>query len=53
MLELLQFPYELGRTYDLTFDSKIFLDIVSRIEAKIYDKSFNFNTAKMDGIDGL
>jgi len=50
MLELLKFPYEVGRTYDVVLDIPSFINIVTRIETKIYDKSFSSNASKIEGI---
>jgi len=49
MLELLKLPYETGRNYDVTLDLNTFYDMASRIETKIYDKSFSSFSAKRDG----
>jgi len=48
MLELLKFPYEVGRTYDAVLDLPTFLGIVTRIETKIYDKSFSSSSSKIE-----
>jgi len=48
MLELLRLPYETGRNYDVTLDLNTFSDMASRIETKIYDKSFSSYSAKRD-----
>ena len=45
MLELLKFPYEVGRAFDITLDAKILLEIVTKIEGKVYDKNFNVTTS--------
>ena len=53
MLELLKFPYEVGRTYDAVLDLPTFLGIVTRIETKIYDKSFSSSSSKIEGKDPM
>jgi hypothetical protein len=51
MFELMQFNYQNNvNKYDAIINEKTLLNVVSRIESKIYDKSFSFNTAKIDGI---
>lgn len=49
MFELMQFNYQNNSNkYDTVISEKTLLNVVSRIESKIYDKSFSFNTAKVD-----
>ncbi len=50
MLELLKIPYETGRNYDVVLDLNTFSDMASRIETKIYDKSFSSYSAKRNGM---
>lgn len=50
MFELMQFPYQNNfNKYDVTLNEKTLLNIVNRIEAKIFDESFSHNTTKVDG----
>jgi len=47
--EILRIPIEEGESYNLTFSEEKLLAIVARIQAKIFDKTFSFNAAKIQG----
>lgn len=50
MFELMKFDYQNNpNKYDAVLDDKTLLNVVSRIESKIYDESFSFNTSKIEG----
>mmetsp|Transcript_24723 Transcript_24723/g.21891 ORF Transcript_24723/g.21891 Transcript_24723/m.21891 type:complete len:215 (-) Transcript_24723:1181-1825(-) len=50
LFDVMKFDYTNEQVYDVNIEDSSLLEIVSRIEDKIYDKSFSYNVAKAEAM---